>query len=301
MTPAVQTEGLTKYYGPHRGLEGVTLEVPTGEVFGFLGPNGAGKTTAIRLMLDFIRPTKGTVRLLGADPRRSGMAVRRRVGYLPGELRFEGPDRVEQFLAFLGSARGGVPRRRIVELADRFDLDLTHKIRTLSKGNKQKVGLVQAFMHEPDLLVLDEPTGGLDPLMQQEFQDLVRETRAAGQTIFMSSHVLAEVQQAADRVGIVRNGRLVAVERVESLGKRAIRTVQVHFDAPVPAEEFSGLHGISKLRIEGPVLHCTVDGRLDPLIKAAARHTVVDLISAEPDLEETFLSYYYEQEDARHD
>jgi ABC-2 type transport system ATP-binding protein len=164
----------------------------------------------------------------------------------------------------------------------------------LSKGNKQKVGLVQAFMHEPELLVLDEPTSGLDPLMQQEFLELVRETRGAGQTVFMSSHVLAEVQQAADLVGIVRNGRLVAVERVESLGKRAVRRVEVHFEAPVPATEFTNLPGVRDVESVGPILRATVDGRLDPLVKAIARYPVVDLISTEPDLEETFLSYYYD-------
>jgi len=296
----VQAAGLTKYYGPQRGLEDLDLEVYAGEVFGFLGPNGAGKTTTIRLMLDFIRPTRGWVRVLGADPRGQGVAIRRRIGYLPGELRFDSRDRVDQLLRFLGDARGGVPKKRVTELAERFELDTTRKIRTLSKGNKQKVGLVQAFMHDPELLVLDEPTSGLDPLMQQEFQELVRETRAAGQTIFMSSHVLAEVQHAADRVGIVRNGHLVAVERVESLGKRAVRHVEIHFETPVPETDFSGLAGVKDLQITGPILRCTVDGRLDPLIKAAARHTVVDLISSEPDLEGTFLSYYYEQEGDRH-
>jgi ABC-2 type transport system ATP-binding protein len=170
-------------------------------------------------------------------------------------------------------------------------------IRGLSKGNKQKVGLVQAFMHEPELLILDEPTSGLDPLMQQEFLQLVRESRDAGQTVFMSSHVLAEVQESADRVGIVRQGRLIALERVESLGKRAVRQVQIHFDGPVPATAFDELPGVRDQRIDGPILRCTVDGRLDPLVKAAAKFTVVDLISAEPDLEETFLSYYYDSQE----
>ena len=183
--------------------------------------------------------------------------------------------------------------------ASGFELDLGRRIPEMSKGNKQKVGLVQAFMHEPELLVLDEPTAGLDPLMQQEFLELVRETRAAGQTIFMSSHVLAEVQHAADRVGIVREGRLVAVERVESLGKRAKRHVQIHFDGPVPPADFDGLTGVTGLQVDGAILRCTVDGMLDPLIKAAAKHTVADMISTEPDLEETFLSYYYTQEGDR--
>jgi beta-exotoxin I transport system ATP-binding protein len=295
--PAVEAEGLTKYYGPHRGLSDLTLTVAAGEVFGYLGPNGAGKTTTIRLMLDFIRPTRGGIRVLGAQPRgAAGVEARRRIGYLPGELSFQGRDTAAQLLRFFADARGGVAMRRIEELADRFELDLGRRVTELSRGNKQKVGLVQAFMHEPELLVLDEPTAGLDPLMQQEFLELVRESRAAGQTVFMSSHVLAEVQHAADRVGIVRDGRLVAVERVESLGKRAKRHVEIHFDGPVPAADFGGLPGVTDLQVDGAILRCTVDGMLDPLIKAAARHTVADLISTEPDLEETFLSYYYEQE-----
>jgi ABC-2 type transport system ATP-binding protein len=301
MTDVIEAEGLTKFYGPHRGLENLSLEVPAGEVFGYLGPNGAGKTTTIRLLLDFIRPTSGAVRVLGAPPRSAaGVAARRRIGYLPGELSFDGRESAADLLRFLADARGGVAWRTVTDLADRFELDLKRHIPDLSKGNKQKVGLVQAFMHEPELLILDEPTSGLDPLMQQEYLELVRETRANGQTIFMSSHVLAEVQHAADRVGIVRDGHLVAVERVESLGKRAKRHVEIHFDGPVPASDFEGLSGVTELQVDGAILRCTVDGMLDPLIKAAARHRVADLISTEPDLEETFLSYYYTQEGDGH-
>jgi ABC-2 type transport system ATP-binding protein len=222
------------------------------------------------------------------------VSARRRIGYLPGELSFDGRDTAAELLRFLADARGGVAQRTIVDLADRFELDLSRRLPEMSKGNKQKVGLVQAFMHEPELLVLDEPTSGLDPLMQQEFLELVRECRAAGQTVFMSSHVLAEVQHVADRVGIVRGGRLVAVERVESLGKRAKRHVEIHFDGPIPGEDFDGLVGVTELQVDGATLRCTVDGMLDSLIKAAARHTVADMICTEPDLEETFLSYYYD-------
>ncbi|WP_433061379.1 ABC transporter ATP-binding protein [Dactylosporangium sp. CS-033363] len=294
---AVRAEELTKFYGAHRGIEGLDLEVRAGEVLGFLGPNGAGKTTTIRLLLDFLRPTGGRVTVLGLDPRREKAALHRRIGYLPGELAFPGRrGKAADLLRFFGDARGGVAWSRVTELAERLELDLSRPVHAMSKGNRQKVGLVQAFMHQPDLLVLDEPTSGLDPLMQQEFLGLVRDARAAGQTVFMSSHVLAEVQQAADRVAIVRAGRLAAVERVESLGRRAVRTVEIHFADPVGAAEFAGLPGVAEVRVDGPVLRCTVDGKLDPLVKAAARHEVIDLLSAEPDLEETFLSYYYHAE-----
>ncbi|MDQ1287107.1 MAG: beta-exotoxin transport system ATP-binding protein [Actinomycetota bacterium] len=293
---AVQAGDLTKYYGTRRGIDGLDLTVRVGEVMGFLGPNGAGKTTTIRLMLDFLRPTRGRVEVLGLDPCRDKAALHRQVGYLPGELILPGRERADQLLRFFAEARGGVPSAEITALAGRLDLDLSQPVRTMSKGNKQKVGLVQAFMHRPALLILDEPTSGLDPLMQQEFLGMVREARDGGQTVFMSSHVLAEVQQVADRVAIIRDARLVAVEKVESLGHRAVRTVEIHFGAPVEAAEFAGLPGVSDVAVSGPSLRCTVDGSLDPLVKAAARYEVVDLLSAEPDLEETFLSYYYHLE-----
>ncbi|WP_327010664.1 ABC transporter ATP-binding protein [Dactylosporangium sp. NBC_01737] len=293
---AVHTDSLTKFYGQRRGIENLDLDVATGEVMGFLGPNGAGKTTTIRLLLDFLRPTRGHATVLGRDPRRDKAALHAVIGYLPGELAFPGRGRADDLLRFFADARGGVPWPRVTDLADRLELDLARPVHTMSKGNKQKVGLVQAFMHEPALLVLDEPTSGLDPLMQQEFLGMVRDARAAGQTVFMSSHVLAEVQQVADRVAIVRDGRLAAVERVESLGRRAVRTVEIHFADPVDAAEFDTLPGVSDVVVAGPVLKCTVDGRLDQLVKAAARHEVIDLLSTEPDLEETFLSFYYHTE-----
>ncbi|MDG6107324.1 ABC transporter ATP-binding protein [Dactylosporangium aurantiacum] len=293
---AVRTEALTKFYGARRGIEDLGLEVAAGEVMGFLGPNGAGKTTTIRLLLDFLRPTRGTAVVLGLDPRRDKARLHRRIGYLPGELAFPGTGRADELLRFFAAARGGVDWSHVTDLAGRLELDLARPVRAMSKGNKQKVGLVQAFMHRPDLLVLDEPTSGLDPLMQQEFLAMVREARDAGQTVFMSSHVLAEVQEVADRVAIVRDGRLAAVQRVESLGRRAVRTVEVHFADPVDAAEFAVLPGVRDVDVSGPVLRCTVEGRLDPLVKAAARHEVIDLLSAEPDLEETFLSFYYHSE-----
>ncbi|MGW5688974.1 ABC transporter ATP-binding protein [Nonomuraea sp. NPDC003754] len=292
MTAVVEAEGLTKYYGERRGLEDLTLDIRPGEVFGYLGPNGAGKTTTIRLLLDVIRPTRGSVRVLGADSREHG--VRSRIGYLPGELVLEGREKARDYLRFLGRIRGGVPSARIEELAERLDADLSVQMRKLSKGNKQKVGLVQAFMHEPEFLILDEPTSGLDPLLQREFLAMVREVRRSGRTVLMSSHVLAEVEQVSDRVGIVREGRLVAVEDVAALREKAVRRVEFHFDAPVPPEAFAALPGVRDLKVEGAALSCTIDGRPDALIKAAARFTVVHMVSAEPDLEEIFLTYYSE-------
>jgi ABC-2 type transport system ATP-binding protein len=294
MTALAQARGLTKSYGRHRGIVAVSFDLAEGEVFGFLGPNGAGKTTTLRTLMGLLRPTSGSATIAGLDCWSQATQVKRLVGYLPGEFSFAPSLTGAQILAYLGHLRGGVDQTVVAGLAERLELDLGRRFRHYSHGNKQKVGLVQAFMHDPELLVLDEPTSGLDPLMRQEFLGMVRESRAAGQTVFMSSHVLAEVQQAADLVGIVRDGRLVAVERVESLGKRAVRRVEVHFEDPVPVVEFAQLPGVRDAEAVGPILRCTVDGRLDPLIKAIARYSVVDVISTEPDLEETFLSYYYD-------
>ncbi|ROO61593.1 ABC-2 type transport system ATP-binding protein [Micromonospora sp. Llam0] len=290
--PAIRTEQLIKTYGRNRGLTGLDLQVETAEVYGFLGPNGAGKSTTIRLLLDLIRPTSGTVRVLGLDPRADGIPLRRRIGYLAGDFIVDGRQTGHELLTYLGNLRGGVPKARITELADRLDLDLGRRIKGLSKGNRQKVGVVQAFMHSPELLILDEPTSGLDPFLQQEFVAMVREAKAAGQTVFMSSHVMSEVQQTADRVGIIRDGRLVTVERVEDLRERAVRRIEIVFDAPVPADEFATVPGLSDVVVHDTRLSCRLDGRADPLIKAASRHTVVSFLAEEPDLEDLFFTYY---------
>ena len=289
---AIHTEGLTKHFGDTAALSGLDLEVPVGGVFGFLGPNGAGKTTAIRLFLDLVRPSAGRARVLGLDPRHEGVALRRRIGYLPGDLLVDGRQTGSELLTYLGNLRGGVPNGRIVELAERLQLDLGRRIKTLSRGNRQKIGLIQAFMHDPDLLVLDEPTSGLDPFLQHEFADLVREVTDEGRTVFVSSHVMAEIQRTADRVGIIRHGRLVAVEEVEDLRRRSLRKVSIRFDRPVRAADFAGLPGLLDVRIEGRELSCRLDGRADALIKEAARHGVETLLVEEPDLEELFLRYY---------
>ncbi len=294
MGEAIRTEGLTKFYGRRRGLDGLDLEVREGEVFGYLGPNGAGKTTTIRLLLDLIRPTAGRATVLGADPRAHGVDLRRRIGYLPGDFVVDGRQTARQLLTYIGNLRGGVPRARVEELAERLGLDISVRIRSLSKGNRQKVGLVQAFMHDPELLLLDEPSAGLDPLVQREFLAMVGEASARGQTVFMSSHVLSEVQHAADRAGIVRDGRLVTVDDVETLRERAVRRVELTFEQLVPAGVFTALEGVEDVEVADRVLRCTLTGRADALVKAAAQFTVVGLLSEEPDLEELFFAYYAE-------
>ena len=295
MSDVIRTEGLTKLYGRRRGLAGLDLEVRPGEIYGFLGPNGAGKTTTIRILLDLIRPTSGRASVFGVDPREGGPALRRRIGYLAGDFVVDGGQSSADLLAHLGHLRGGVPKARIQELADRLDLDPRARIRSLSKGNRQKVGLVQAFMHEPELLILDEPTAGLDPLLQQTFLQLIAEAKAAGQTVFMSSHVLSEVQQTADRVGIIRDGAMVTVEAVQTLRRRAVRHVEIHFDEPVAPDAFVGLAGVTDVHVDGVVLRCRLAGRADPLVKMASRYAVDSIIVAEPDLEELFLTYYHEE------
>ncbi len=289
-TPAIQTEALVKRYG--RGgttaLKGLDLQVATGEVFGFLGPNGAGKSTTIRILLDLIRPTSGSVRVFGVDPRTSP-SLRAKVGYLAGDFVVNGRQTGRELLTYLGDLRGGVPAQRIEELASTLDLDLSKRIGSLSQGNKQKLGVVQAFMHRPPLLILDEPTSGLDPFLQQQFVSLVREAAGDGQTVFMSSHVMSEVQQTCDRVGIIRAGSLVAVEHIDDLRKRALRRVEVHFDSDAPS---ISAPGVSDAVVDGKVLRCKLSGDADALVKAIAQHHVVDLISEEPELEELFFTYY---------
>ncbi|GAA4497381.1 ABC transporter ATP-binding protein [Actinoallomurus oryzae] len=296
MSAAIELTELTKTYVSRRvvrrGLSGLDLTVRTGEVFGYLGPNGAGKSTTIRLLLDLIRPTSGGIRVLGLDPRADAERLHRRIGYLAGDFVVDGRQRAGECLAFLGGLRGGVPARRITELADRLELDLGARIKSLSKGNRQKVGLVQAFMHDPELLILDEPTSGLDPLVQQTFSDMVTEARAAGRTVFMSSHIMSEVEAVADRVAIIREGRLVTTDTVAGLRARSFLRVRVDFAVPVAAAEFAGLPGVTDLTVDGTTLACRVDGSPDALVKAIGRHTVTGLRADGQDLEELFHAYY---------
>lgn len=305
MTMAIETRALRKRYGSRTALHGLDLRVEPGTVFGLIGPNGYVKTTTLRLLLDIIRPSDGDIRVLGADPRSGGAALRRRIGFVPGELRLEGRVTGRRLLQHYAGISGGVRRGRIDELADRLGLDLSRQVRKLSKGNKQKVGLVQAFMHDPELLVLDEPTSGLDPLVQREFLALVREAREAGQTVLLSSHILSEIQQVADDVAVLNQGRVVAEGDVDSLRIGSLRRLRLAFadlDAPTAEAALAGIPGVRDLAIDarGERVHvtATVDGDLDPVVKAIARHRVVDLALEEPDLEESVLALYGDR-DAR--
>jgi ABC-2 type transport system ATP-binding protein len=288
----IETEGLTKFYGKVRGVEDLNLAVKEGEVFGYLGPNGAGKTTTIRLLLDFIRPTRGQARIFGLDAHQHTVEIKQRLGNLPGELALYRNLTGAQLLAYFANLRGKVDPGYVQQLAQRLDIDLSRPIKVYSHGMKQKVGLLQALMHQPELVVLDEPTIGLDPLVQQEFYRLIAEVKAAGRTVFMSSHFLPEVERTCDRVGIIRQGHLVTVEEVTALKAKVLRTMEIHFAAPVPPEAFRTLPGVTDLAVENSILRCTVRGSVDALVKAAARFTVVDLKVHEPSLEEVFLAYY---------
>jgi ABC-2 type transport system ATP-binding protein len=290
--PVIVAAGLVKDYGRTHALRGLDLQVNPGEVFGFLGPNGAGKSTTIRVLLDLIRPTAGQVSVLGLDPRRQGVELRRRLGYLEGDFTVDGRQSARELLTYLGRLRGSVPPSRIEAMAEELDLDLAPRIHSLSKGNRQKVGLIQAFMHDPELLILDEPTSGLDPFLQQQFTRMAREAVAAGRTVFMSSHVMSEVQKVADRVGIIRDGLLVTVHSVESLRESSTRRIEVIFADPPPPGTFDGVDGLRDVRLDGPMLHARLDGRADALIKAIAGLTVLSLTSEEPDLEEIFFEQY---------
>jgi ABC-2 type transport system ATP-binding protein len=292
MTAVIHTEQLTKSYGEHRGIVDVDLIVNQGEVFGFLGPNGAGKTTTIRTLLDLIRPTSGRALVFGIESSVDPVAIHRRVGYIPGE--FSLYDRLTggQTIQYFANLRGGVDRAYQRSLIDRFEIDPKRRFKELSKGNKQKIGLVIALQHRPELLILDEPTSGLDPLVQQSFFELVREARAEGRTVFLSSHILSEVERTADRVAIIRDGRLVKVDSVDGLRDLAHHQVELRFAGAVPTAAFEHLPGVSDVAAEDHVLRMRVSGAITPVVRAAATYELLDFVSREPTLEETFLAQY---------
>ena len=288
----IVAEHLTKSYGSSRGVTDLSFTVRAGEVFGFLGPNGAGKSTTIRTMLDLIRPTDGRIEVFGIEPRAHPTEVHARIGYVPGEFGLYERMRVRDYLEAFASFRDGAGRGRIEPLAEVLRLDLGRPIHELSHGNKQKAGLVQAFMHDPDLLVLDEPTQGLDPLVQQTFYGLVDDVRERGGTVFLSSHILPEVERTCDRVGIIRDGRLLSVDDIGDLKAKALRTIVFHFASPTDATSFQDLPSVVAAVAHGDTVTLTVRGELDEIVKAAAQYTVVNVETKEPSLEEIFLRAY---------
>jgi ABC-2 type transport system ATP-binding protein len=297
--PAIRTTGLSKDYGRGHGLFGLDLEVGAGEVFGFLGPNGAGKSTTMRLLLDLIRPTAGSATVLGFDVNRQSLAIRRRVGFLPGDFSLYPKLSGAAMLDYLAELRGGVDRRVRDQLAERFDAQLDRPIRELSTGNRQKLGLIQAFMHEPELLILDEPIAGLDPLVQQSFHALLGEVASQGRTVFLSSHTLSEVERVADRVAILRRGRLVVVDSLENLRRIAVQRLEITFAGDAPrVEDLRRIPGVRHVSLEGSHLVVAFEGSADPVIKAIAAHEVYSIRSRDDDLEEIFLRFYREPESA---
>jgi ABC-2 type transport system ATP-binding protein len=290
--PALRTNGLTKYYGTKRGIVDVDLEIHTGEIFGYLGPNGSGKSTTIRLLLDLLRPTRGSAEVLGHDAYDAPLDLKRQIGFLPGEMalyeRMTGRDMLRYF-AYL---RGMEDLGDADMLAERLEADLSRPIRSLSRGNKQKVGIVQALMHRPRLAILDEPSSGLDPLVQQEFYRILLEIRADGRTVFLSSHVLAEVERTADRVAILREGHPVVISGLAELKAQALRRIELYFASPVAPQEFNRLPSVRSVRAENSMLELVVEGSVDDIIKVASRYRVDNVISREQDLEEVFLTYY---------
>jgi ABC-2 type transport system ATP-binding protein len=293
----VHIQGLAKTYpsANQPALANLDLTVNQGEIFGYLGPNGAGKTTTIRILLDFIRPNNGTVKILGLDHRAHSVELRRRIGFLPGELNLWENQTAKQVITYLGNLRGGLDMDYVNQLAERLGFDMSKPTRSYSTGNKRKLGLILALMHKPELLILDEPTSGLDPLMQQIFLEMMREQQAAGHTIFLSSHLLGEVQAICDRVAIIRGGQLQTVEHVDALiGKSALRHIKITLrqGAETALQALHALQGVDELKAEGETIHLRLAGDLDPVLRALANHYVVDLQSQEPSLEDIFLKFY---------
>ena len=292
MPPVITLEKLTKSYGRSRGIIDVDLEVQRGEVFGFLGPNGAGKTTTIRTMLDLIRPTSGRAVVFGIESSADPVAIHRRVGYIPGEFTLYDRLTGRQTLEYFANLRGGVDAGYQASLIERFELEAGKRFKEYSKGNKQKVGVIAALQHRPELLILDEPTSGLDPLVQQTFFATLRDAVADGATVFLSSHILSEVEKTCERVAIIRDGRIVKLGTVEGLRDLAHHQVEMRFAGAVPSDAFAQLPGVSDVVAEDHVLRLRVAGAITPVVRAAAQFELLDFVSREPSLEETFLAEY---------
>ena len=300
MTPSgeivIRTEGLAKDFGGGTGLLGIDLEVRRGEIFGFLGPNGAGKSTAMRTLLNLIQPTAGSATIFGLDIVRDSREIRARVGYLPGDFELYGDLTGAELLDYFAALRGGVDRAVRDDLCERFSAQTDRPIRDLSTGNRQKIGLVQALMHEPELLILDEPIAGLDPLVQQSFHSLLAQLREQGRTVFLSSHTLSEVERVAERVAVLREGRLVVVDELENLLELAVQTLEVEFAATPDLDELRAIPGVRSVSLGHGHVVINYEGSPDALIKALARHEVVRIRSRGEDLEEVFLRFYRDED-----
>ncbi len=292
----INIKGLTKFYKKNLGISNVSFEVNEGEVFGYLGPNGAGKTTTIRVLMDFIRSDAGTATIFGLDSFKHSREIHEKIGYLPGELSLYHNLKIEEYLNYFGNLKKKLDWPFIKEMAERLNCNLDQQIKTLSSGNKQKVGLIQAFMHKPELIILDEPTKGLDPLMQQEFFNLVEDVKSEGRTILLSSHVLSEVERVCDRVGIIRKGKIIAIEDIADLHRRRLWEVVIHFNDHVSIDAFSSLKNLRKISLDHKILKCRVLGNMDELIKCAAKHNIKTLSSHQPSLEEIFIAFYGEND-----
>ncbi len=294
-TPAIEVDHLTKVFGNFTAVDDVSLAIEHGEIFGFLGPNGAGKSTTIRAILDLIRPTSGTCRILGLDSRRDAVEIRRHLGFLPSDLALYPNLTGKQTLQYLANLRGDIDWGWVNTLTARFDADLSKKVGELSSGNRQKIGLIQAFMHRPRVVILDEPITGLDPLDQLEFHNLMREHVGEGNTVFLSSHTLSEVERVADRVGFIRRGHLIAVEAMADLQDKALRRITLEFPEPVPAADFQGIEGVHEVSAEGASVTAQYEGSMAPLLKVATEHGVLSVSSATVDLDEMFLEFYRDE------
>jgi len=294
MGAIIEVDKLTKSYGSKRGIVDVSFQVEEGEVFGFLGPNGAGKTTTIRILMALLHADSGTARIAGLDCWAQSTPIKRLIGYVPGEPALDPNLTGGQILEYFAHLRGGVDRTYLKQLIDRFELDTSRKFRQYSTGNKRKVVLIQAFMHRPKVLILDEPTSGLDPLNQQSFDAMVREASDEGRTVFLSSHVLSEVEKTCSRVGIIRDGRLVRIGGVAELKDIKRFEITIHFAKPLPPETFKRLEGVAEVESlgDGSAVRLAVQGGADAVIKAAAQYPVISLTSYEPSLEDIFLRYY---------
>jgi len=288
----IETRELSKHFGEVRAVDGISMTVERGEVFGFLGPNGAGKTTTMRTLLDLLHPTSGSATVFGLDTRTESREIRARLGNLPGDYAFDPRMTGREVIGFLADLRGISDLGRAPELARRFEANLDRRLGELSRGNRQKIGLIQAVFHDPELLLMDEPTSGLDPLMQEEFLDFIEEERDRGVTVFLSSHELGEIERSCDRVAIIREGSLVAIEEVAELTGRSFRHVTLEFAEPADPGEFRSIPGVTELRASGTKISFKARGELDAVIKATARHDLVEIEVTRPTLEEVVLTYY---------